>query len=46
MTEMSKELFISLLAMDSYNRGYDPGLAGLSDNAQTSACYGYMFFSM
>lgn len=26
---ISNELFLSLLAMDSYNRGYNPGISGL-----------------
>ena len=26
---LSKDLFLSILAMDSYNRGYDKGLRGL-----------------
>lgn len=28
---MDRDLFLSIMAMDSYNRGYDRGLAGLSD---------------
>ena len=27
---ISDDLFLSILAMDSYNRGYDPGIAGLT----------------
>ena len=27
----SRDLFLSILALDSYNRGYNPGLTGLSD---------------
>ncbi len=26
---ISKDLFLSILSMDAYNRGYNPGLAGL-----------------
>lgn len=26
-----RDLFLSILALDAYNRGYDPGMAGLSD---------------
>ena len=32
---MSKDLFLSILSMDAYNRGYNPGIAGLSDASQT-----------
>ena len=28
---MSKDLFLSILSMDAYNRGYIPGITGLSD---------------
>ena len=28
---ISKDLFLSILSMDAYNRGYNPGIAGLSD---------------
>jgi hypothetical protein len=28
---ISKELFLAVLAMDSYHRGYDAGLAGGAD---------------
>ncbi|MGB5870285.1 MAG: hypothetical protein WBH04_08790 [Albidovulum sp.] len=28
---VSKDLFLSILSMDAYNRGYVPGLDGLSD---------------
>lgn len=28
---ISKELFLAILSMDSYNRGYNPGIAGLDD---------------
>ena len=31
---MNYELFISILAMDSYNRGYNQGVFGLSDSGQ------------
>jgi hypothetical protein len=32
---MTSELFLSILAMDSYNRGYAPGISGLSSEAGT-----------
>jgi hypothetical protein len=32
---MSRDLFLSILSMDAYNRGYNPGIAGLSDTAGT-----------
>jgi hypothetical protein len=32
---MSKDLFLSILSMDAYNRGYNPGIAGLSDAVDT-----------
>ena len=32
---MSRDLFLSILSMDAYNRGYNPGIAGLSDAAGT-----------
>ena len=32
---MSKDLFLSILSMDAYNRGYNPSIAGLSDASQT-----------
>jgi hypothetical protein len=32
---MTPELLFAILAMDSYNRGYDPGIAGLSDATGT-----------
>jgi hypothetical protein len=28
---MNTDVFLSILAMDSYNRGYNPGVLGLSD---------------
>ena len=28
---ISKDLFLSILSMDAYNRGYNPGIEGLSD---------------
>lgn len=28
---MSEDLFLSILSMDAYNRGYNPGIAELSD---------------
>jgi hypothetical protein len=31
MSGMSKDLFLAILAMDSYNRGYNAGVGGLSD---------------
>ncbi len=35
MTTTSKDLFLAILALDSYNRGYNPGLSGLLDAAGT-----------
>lgn len=32
---MNKDLMMAILAMDAYNRGYDPGIEGLSDNTGT-----------
>lgn len=32
---MSKDLFLAILALDSYNRGYNAGVSGLSDNLGT-----------
>ena len=32
---ISKDLFLSILSMDAYNRGYNPGIAGLSDAVDT-----------
>jgi hypothetical protein len=29
---MNRNLFLAILAMDSYNRGYEPGIRGLSDD--------------
>jgi hypothetical protein len=31
---ISKDLFLSILSMDAYNRGYNPGMAGLSQSGQ------------
>jgi hypothetical protein len=28
---ISKDLFLSILSMDAYNRGHNPGISGLSD---------------
>ena len=28
---ISKDLFLSILSMDAYNRGYNPGISNLSD---------------
>ena len=28
---MTNDLFLAILAMDAYNRGYNPGIADLSD---------------
>lgn len=33
---ISRELFLALLSMDAYNRGYAPGITGLSDVVGTS----------
>jgi hypothetical protein len=32
---ISKELFLALLSMDAYNRGYAPGIKGLTDDSGT-----------
>ena len=32
---ISKDLFLSILSMDAYNRGYNPGIVGLSDAVDT-----------
>lgn len=32
MSTISPDLFIAILAMDSYNRGYDAGIGGLTTN--------------
>ena len=32
---ISKDLFLSILSMDAYNRGYNPSIAGLSDAVDT-----------
>ena len=34
---MSKDLFLSILSMDSYNRGYNPGMAGLDENGSVGS---------
>ena len=31
---ISPELFTAILSMDSYNRGYDAGIAGLGESGQ------------
>jgi hypothetical protein len=31
----SHDLFLAILALDSYNRGYEPGIQGLSDTIGT-----------
>jgi hypothetical protein len=31
---ISRDLFLSILSMDAYNRGYNPGIAGLGDTGQ------------
>ncbi len=31
---MNKDLFLAILAMDSYNRGYGEGVSGLSESGQ------------
>jgi len=33
---ISDDLFLAILAMDSYNRGYGAGIAGLSDQVDTA----------
>ena len=33
---ISDELMLSILSMDAYNRGYDPGISGLSDESGSS----------
>lgn len=33
---ISKDLFLSILSMDAYNRGYNAGISGLSDNKNTA----------
>lgn len=35
MTDPEKDLLLSILAMDSYNRGYDAKVSGLSDEIGT-----------
>jgi hypothetical protein len=35
MTISDKDLFLAILSMDSYNRGYEPGISGL-DGVGTS----------
>lgn len=35
MSGTSKDLFLAILAMDSYNRGYNAGVGGLSDAKDT-----------
>lgn len=37
---ISKELFLAILSMDSYNRGYGAGIAGLSESSNGSAKIG------
>lgn len=32
---ISNDLFMAILAMDTYNRGYNPAISGLSDAAGT-----------
>ena len=32
---MTNDLFLAILAMDAYNRGYNPGIADLSDTVGT-----------
>src|SRR4051794_22877107 len=40
---MNPDLFLAILAMDSYNRGYDRGIKGISDTAPIGNA---TFFSM
>jgi hypothetical protein len=35
MSSVSKDLFLAILALDSYNRGYGAGISGLSDDTNT-----------
>ncbi|WP_027155594.1 hypothetical protein [Mesorhizobium sp. WSM2561] len=37
---ISQEFFLSILAMDSYNRGYDAGIGGLSERSDGSISIG------
>lgn len=33
---MNRDLFLAILAMDSYNRGYDAAITGLDESAGNS----------
>jgi hypothetical protein len=33
-TPTARDLFLSILAMDSYNRGYDVGITGLDEEGE------------
>jgi hypothetical protein len=37
---ISKDLFLSILSMDAYNRGYKPSIAGLDETSNGSAQIG------
>lgn len=37
---ISQELFLSILAMDSYNRGYGAGISSLSEKSDGSVSIG------
>ena len=34
---MKSDLFLSILSMDTYNRGYNPGMAGLDENGSVGS---------
>ncbi len=33
---MNRDLFLAILSLDAYNRGYNPGISGMSDAAGTA----------
>ena len=37
---VSKDLLLSILSMDAYNRGYNPGISGLNDTSNGSVKVG------